>query len=140
MTTGDGPPPLRIGNAERSSALKALDEHMSAGRLSVEEYADRTAAATNATVAAELAVLFTDLPEPHPDLPGMPIVRHPVPAAPGSGDVVARAQGALEAWGPRLVAVVPFVAVGLFLLTRQWVFFLLIPIAFALFQSSRRRR
>jgi hypothetical protein len=45
----------------------------------------------------------------------------------------------LEVWGPRLVALSPFVAVALFLLTRQWIFFLLIPAAGALLGGSRRR-
>ena len=42
----------------------------------------------------------------------------------------------LEVWGPRLVALSPFIAVALFLLTRQWIFFLLIPAAGVLFGRS----
>ncbi len=48
MTTGEGSSPLRIGNTERTAAMKALDEHLEAGRLGVEEYADRSANAANA--------------------------------------------------------------------------------------------
>ena len=33
----------------------------------------------------------------------------------------------------------PFIAVALFLLTRQWIFFLLIPVAGVVFGNSRRR-
>ena len=44
----------------------------------------------------------------------------------------------MEVWGPRLVALSPFIAVALFLLTRQWVFFLLIPVAGMVFGSSRK--
>ncbi|MCY7342311.1 MAG: DUF1707 domain-containing protein [Pseudonocardia sp.] len=63
---------LRIGTTERTAAMKALDDHLAAGCLGVEEYADRSAVAANATVATELEALFTDLPAPHPDLPGTP--------------------------------------------------------------------
>ena len=41
-------------------------------------------------------------------------------------------------WGPRLVALSPFIAVALFLLTRQWIFFLLIPVAGVLLGAQRR--
>lgn len=60
----------RIGATERAAAQHALEEHLNAGRLQVNEYADRTAAASTAVTASELAVLFTDLPRPHPKLPG----------------------------------------------------------------------
>lgn len=122
MTTGDDRPPLRIGTSERTAAMKALDEHLSAGRLGVEEYAERSAVAANATVASELAALFTDLPAPHPALPttaALPVV---VPTVP-----VERRASFLEGWGPKLVAVSPFVALALFFITRQWYFFLLVP-------------
>jgi Domain of unknown function (DUF1707) len=143
MTTGEGSSPLRIGNAERTAAMKALDEHLAAGRLGVEEYADRSAAAANAVVAGDLADLFTDLPEPHPELPGTPAApppTAPLPVAPPPGDVAPAAGSTLDTWGPRLVAVAPLVAIALFIITRQWVFLLLIPLAGALFYGGRRRR
>lgn len=129
--TPDGPP-LRVGTAERAAAMAALDEHLAAGRLGIEEYADRSAVAANATTVPEVAALFTDLPAPHPELPGIvaAVPTTPLPAVPPAGAVTSR--GALEGWGPQVVAVVPFVALALFLLTRQWVFFLMIPIAGAL--------
>lgn len=130
MTSGEQPPPLRIGTAERTAAMKALDEHLAAGRLGVEEYADRSAVAANATVASELAALFTDLPAPHPVLPGItPIVPAVpgVPAVPESAPVARRTSNFLDGWGPRLVAVTPFVAIALFFIFSNWVFFLLIP-------------
>ena len=52
--------------------MKALDEHLSEGRLGVEEYGERTAKAANAVVAADIAELFTDLPAPHPRSPARP--------------------------------------------------------------------
>lgn len=60
----------RIGAAERAAAQQALQQHLNAGRLQVEEYADRSAAAAGALTASELSVLFADLPRPHPKLPG----------------------------------------------------------------------
>lgn len=63
MTEADN---LRIGTAERESAVKALSEHMSEGRLSLEEYEERMAAALEAVTQADLKALFTDLPAPYP--------------------------------------------------------------------------
>ncbi|HEY3504941.1 MAG TPA: DUF1707 domain-containing protein [Actinocatenispora sp.] len=57
---------VRIGDAERESALTALGEHLSAGRLDIDEYGDRSARVTAARTREELAALFDDLPAPHP--------------------------------------------------------------------------
>lgn len=65
-------PSTRIGATERSAAQQALQEHLNAGRLHVTEYADRSAGAAEAMTAAEIKALFTDLPAPHPKLPGSP--------------------------------------------------------------------
>jgi hypothetical protein len=46
--------------------MKALDEHMSAGRLDPEEYGQRVAQASVARTREGLDELFVDLPEPHP--------------------------------------------------------------------------
>jgi hypothetical protein len=141
MSEGDASPPLRIGNTERTSAMKALDEHLNEGRLGAEEYGDRYAIASGATTAAELRALFTDLPAPHPVLPGdgpsLQKAAASTPAVPASGGELEQRRGWVDQWGPRLVAISPFVALALFLLTRQWVFFLLIPAAGALFAAGR---
>lgn len=79
-------PELRVGDAERRAAMLALDAHLEAGRLSVDEYGDRSAAAVTAVHRGDLAALFTDLPAPHPPLPrraGDPAV----PAVPVAGAV-----------------------------------------------------
>ncbi|WP_424189496.1 DUF1707 SHOCT-like domain-containing protein [Actinokineospora sp. G85] len=57
---------VRVGDAEREAALRALGEHMSAGRLEIEEYGERTARVTAARTRGELAALFDDLPPPRP--------------------------------------------------------------------------
>ena len=139
-------PPIRIGTAERDAAMKALGEHLEAGRLEVDEYGERSARASVATTAPELAALFDDLPAPHPLLPGIddPIavhVRPPLPAAvPGPASPMRNERWAMEVWGPRLMALSPFIALGLFLLTRTWVVFLLIPVMGVLLGSQHRHR
>ncbi|MDN5747459.1 MAG: DUF1707 domain-containing protein [Pseudonocardia sp.] len=68
---------IRVGNAERESAVAELGEHLSDGRIDADEYADRAAAAYSARTGDELDVLFVDLPRvgaleqpaPGPDAP-----------------------------------------------------------------------
>jgi Domain of unknown function (DUF1707) len=124
--------PLRIGHAERTAAQNALDEHLAAGRLGIDEYADRSAAIANAVVAADLAALFVDLPEPHPQLPGSAATpaRTAPPVTPNAGG------SAISALGMLGLAVV--VAIGLALLARQPAVFMLIPLAAVLVWFSRR--
>jgi hypothetical protein len=57
---------MRIGDAERENALKALGDHMSVGRLDIDEYGDRSAKVTTARTRAELLAVFADLPDPKP--------------------------------------------------------------------------
>lgn len=59
-------PEMRIGDTEREQALAALGEHMSAGRLTIDEYGERSAKVTAARTRGELLELFTDLPDPKP--------------------------------------------------------------------------
>lgn len=109
----DPPSGIRIGNEERAAAQRALDEHLAAGRLEMDEFADRYAAAGVAHTRAELDALFTDLPAPHPFAPPVP----PLPSRlgqwrgylPDSG--VARIVLAIIAVAA-LTLVLPFVAAG----------------------------
>ncbi|TCN57167.1 uncharacterized protein DUF1707 [Rhodococcus sp. SMB37] len=55
-------PEIRIGTAEREEAVALLGEHFSAGRLSLVEFDDRVALATQAVTRADLVPLFSDLP------------------------------------------------------------------------------
>jgi hypothetical protein len=78
-------PDLRIGDTEREEALTALGEHMSAGRLNIDEYGDRSARVAAARTRNELVALFTDLPAPKPAfdetaLAVQPRLEPPVPA------------------------------------------------------------
>ena len=68
----------RIGTAERERAAADLAEHLSAGRLTTEEFDERVQQAYAARTAAELAPLFRDLPELHPAAPKRRIDRRPL--------------------------------------------------------------
>jgi hypothetical protein len=74
---------LRIGTVEREDAVRVLGEHMSEGRLSLEEYEERTAAALEARTRGDLKPLFKDLPAPFPAFMAPPPAPYrPVPPAP----------------------------------------------------------
>jgi hypothetical protein len=61
-------PQLRISDLDREAALRALGEHMSVGRLDIGEYSERSERVTAAKTRGELAEVFADLPQPHPQL------------------------------------------------------------------------
>lgn len=60
---------LRIGDAERESAARALGEHFAEGRLTKDEYDERAERAWAARTASDLRPLFADLPAPRPGAP-----------------------------------------------------------------------
>ena len=131
---------LRIADSEREAAMAVLGEHMSAGRLNIDEYGERSAQVSTAKTRGELRALFTDLPAPHPQfgtgLPnfgtGMPTPgAAPIPA-PGQQVAAPINRRPLHAVIAGLVPVAALVAVGLFLLTHLW-FFFLIPAAVIVF-------
>src|SRR5262245_44265891 len=76
-----GKGPVRIGDAERDQAISALGEHFAAGRLTREEFDERSDQAVRARYAADPAPLFDDLTDPEPAMPSRP-VRRPGPPAP----------------------------------------------------------
>lgn len=67
-----GSPSVRVGTAEREQAAAALGEHFAAGRLELDEYDERVSRAYAAKTAADLVVLFADLPRPQPAPPARP--------------------------------------------------------------------
>ncbi|OZM70882.1 hypothetical protein CFN78_23430 [Amycolatopsis antarctica] len=74
---------LRIGTNERDEAARALGEHFSEGRLDVDEYELRVAAAIAAATRADMRPLFDDLPDPAPAfLRPPPSAQPPFPPAP----------------------------------------------------------
>ncbi|MEU4251873.1 DUF1707 domain-containing protein [Amycolatopsis sp. NPDC026612] len=65
-------PQLRISDQNRESALSALGEHMTAGRIDIDEYGERSARITAAKTRGELGEIFADLPAPHPQYDDVP--------------------------------------------------------------------
>ena len=54
--------PIRIGDAERDRAIASLGDHFAAGRLTAEEFDQRTDQALQARFNSDLEPLFVDLP------------------------------------------------------------------------------
>lgn len=67
---GSDPSNIRIGDSERNSAMDALGEHLSSGRIDLDEFGTRSAMVSQARTVADLRAQFSDLPAPHPSLPG----------------------------------------------------------------------
>jgi hypothetical protein len=69
-------PRIRASDADREHTVERLREQVGTGRLSLEEFSERTADAYQARTVGELAALTRDLPVPAPAA----AVRHvPVP-------------------------------------------------------------
>ncbi|MDL5158747.1 DUF1707 SHOCT-like domain-containing protein [Actinomycetospora termitidis] len=122
------PARLRVGHDERTAAMKALDEHLEAGRLDVAEYSDRSATAGAAVYRDELDVLFRDLPEPH--------------LAPAGAAVVPTQPRLPERHAARALAVIPILlAVGMVVLvvTGNGAGFVLFPLVFLLMGTIGHR-
>jgi hypothetical protein len=53
---------IRVSDAERDQAVAELSEHFQAGRVTQEEFEDRSGRALQARTRSDLSELFTDLP------------------------------------------------------------------------------
>jgi Domain of unknown function (DUF1707) len=53
---------IRVSDAERDQAIAELSEHFQAGRLTQEEFEDRSGRALRARTGSDLGELFADLP------------------------------------------------------------------------------
>lgn len=82
VVQGQQPEPhIRVGDAEREAAIGALGERLSTGHLDMNEYTERVDAASRARTAADLDVLFADLPATHQNQPStVPGGSQPPPA------------------------------------------------------------
>ena len=105
---------LRIGDAEREAAVSVLGDHYAAGRITHDEFDQRSSLAFAARTNADLWPLFRDLPE----------------IGPGSGGAVRRRTGGVTAvpaappgsrgrrsWHGPFIAPVVLVVLGLLVLT-----------------------
>ncbi|GAB3153906.1 DUF1707 domain-containing protein [Amycolatopsis stemonae] len=129
-------PQLRISDQNRESALTALGEHMSAGRIDIDEYGERSARITAAKTRGELVDIFADLPAPHPQYDDAPkTVAAPEPAAAPAPQQPARPVG----WSPAqrfITAFVPFAFLVTIALIATGVVhgaFILVPIGLGIF-------
>jgi hypothetical protein len=138
--SGFGDDDLRIADSEREAAMTVLGEHMSAGRLNIDEYGERSAQVSAAKTRGELRALFVDLPPPHPQF-GPSTMPTAAPAPPPQPQpqqqVMARPPGgATRALVAGLVPVAGLIAVGLFLFAHLPWFIFLLPAAVMMFGSS----
>jgi hypothetical protein len=74
---------IRVSDAERDQAAAELSEHYQAGRLTLEEFDDRSSIALRARTRSDLVALFADLPTTV--VPASMTPAGPVPAAFGGG-------------------------------------------------------
>jgi hypothetical protein len=84
-TPSRGYPPgdLRVSDAERDRAVSELSEHFQAGRLTQDEFGERSGQALRARTGSDLAQLFTDLPHQQDPEDG-PVAGPGVPPRPPS--------------------------------------------------------
>jgi hypothetical protein len=73
---------LRVSDADRDRAIAELSEHYQAGRLTTEEFEDRTGRALQARTTTDLAALFTDLPRRQAPMTGATGAASTAPASP----------------------------------------------------------
>jgi len=70
---------LRVSDADRDRAISDLSEHCQAGRLTADEFDERSGQAWQARTGKDLAVLFADLPRDRAAVTSLP-PRGPAPA------------------------------------------------------------
>lgn len=132
------PSGIRVSDTEREDALGKLGEHMSAGRLDIDEYGERTAKVATAKTRGELLSLFGDLPEPKPAF-GLPL-----PAAQWSsagtsaGTPMSRPRTMAERVGPIAIPVAAIVAVGVLVAVFHMGFFVPLLFIFLFMNGSWR--
>ena len=81
MTRNFPPGDIRVSDADRDAAIAELSEHFQAGRLTQEEFDERSGLALRARTGNDLSELFTDLPQTSPG-PQSPQPPGPSPVPP----------------------------------------------------------
>lgn len=117
------PGDLRVSDADRDRAVSELSEHFQAGRITADEFEQRSGQALQARTARDLAALFADLPRspacaPQPAVsPGQapPLRRGRVPARLGvAAAATVAALAVLAAGHPFWIGLAPLLVVALF--------------------------
>jgi uncharacterized membrane protein len=108
-TRDSQPSGLRVSDSDRDRAIAELSEHFQAGRLTAEEFEERTGQALRARTAGDLAQLFTDLPRKPAPMAGAALRLDPGagPALPPASALPARPGG---------FAVIPLVVMAVLVL------------------------
>lgn len=114
---------LRISDTERETAISTLGEHLTAGRLNVDEYGERSAQVTAAKTRGDVSAQFRDLPRPHPSFGG---AEQPAPAAKPQRTPSRRDTGNATMVAVIAVAVIGFAALMFFTGGKGW--FVAIPL------------
>ncbi|QDZ14901.1 DUF1707 SHOCT-like domain-containing protein [Humibacter ginsenosidimutans] len=132
-------PHERLGDRDRQEAITRLASARDEGRITAQEFEQRSEAARSAVTWSDLVPLFDDLPRPQA-------------AAAPTEDWSRHSRALGGAWGATVMAFMPFIALGLFFISGfvwdgwawGWLFFLLIPIAGIIIygpgSEDRRRR
>ncbi|MEV7091469.1 DUF1707 domain-containing protein [Amycolatopsis sp. NPDC051045] len=132
-------PQLRISDQNRESALSALGEHMTAGRIDIDEYGERSARITAAKTRGELGEVFADLPAPHPQYDDVPkavaapeVAKEPEPVRSGAPAQWSPAQRFITAFVPlAFLVTIALIATGI-----AHGALILVPIGIAVFGRS----
>jgi len=95
---------MRVSDADRDRAVSELSEHFQAGRLTSEEFDERSGLALRARTGSDLSALFADLPQP--GAPATPAT----PVAVGGGPPVPRVSRPLLA-APVVIALAVLAAI-----------------------------
>jgi hypothetical protein len=97
---------MRVSDADRDRAIAELSEHYQAGRITTEEFEDRSGRALQARTTADLADLFTDLPRRQAPTTGAPTTGAPTTGATATGADSTAPVGPAKSW-PARVPVAP---------------------------------
>lgn len=123
---------LRVSDADRDRAIAGLSEHFQAGRITADEFEERTGRALRARTAGDLAELFTDLPRKPGPSPAPRVTPGTAPALPPASAPPARYGG---------VPVIPLVVVAVLVLggfiTGHSIVAALVPVLIVLFVIRR---
>ncbi|MQY23365.1 DUF1707 SHOCT-like domain-containing protein [Nocardia macrotermitis] len=111
-------PDIRVGTAERETAMRRLSDHFAAGRLSVAEFDERSAVIAAAVTRGDLVQVFTDLPEP------VAAPQQPAPQTPPQ-----QHRGGKQELRGAVMGLSVLAALVLFFVFHTWICFLLIPAA-----------
>ncbi|SDY69473.1 DUF1707 SHOCT-like domain-containing protein [Herbiconiux ginsengi] len=151
----------RLSNADRDTAVSALARALADGRITADEFTERSASAKTAVTRGDLAPLFADLPDPaiqsipaaatapDPDLQPPTAFREQLYDPNGVRRGGSSRQPLGGTLGRVIVSLSPFVALALFFLCGylipdgfrwSWIFFVLIPVAGIIVYGAGSRR